>query len=69
MFLTFSVRLGVESRAGLNDNVPDRPSAKVTPVGCQLATMALESKTVTVPEGGLHGKKLVTPSGTSVHLG
>ena len=29
------------SRAGLHDNVPDRPSAMVAPVGCQLATMAL----------------------------
>ena len=42
------------SRAGLHDNVPDRPSAKAAPVGCQLATMALKSTTVTIPKGGLH---------------
>ena len=38
-----------EARAGLHDNVPDRPTAKVAPVGCQLATMALKIKTVTIP--------------------
>ena len=32
----------VKSRAGLHDNVPDRPSAKAAPFGCQLATMALK---------------------------
>ena len=42
--------------AGLHDNVPDRPSAKVAPVECQLATMALKIKTVTIPEVGLHGR-------------
>ena len=31
-------------------------SAKVAPVGCQLATMALKTKTVIVPKGGLHGR-------------
>ena len=39
------------SRAGLHDDVPDRPSAKVASVGCQLATMALQIKTVTIPFG------------------
>ena len=43
-------------RAGLHDNVPDLPSAKVAPVGCQMATMALKIKTVSIPEGGLHGR-------------
>ena len=43
-------------RAGFHDNVPDRPSAKVSPVGCQLETMALKIKTVTIPKGGLHGR-------------
>ena len=43
-------------RAWLHDNVPDRSSAKVEPVGCHVATMALTIKTVTVPKGGLHGK-------------
>ena len=36
--------------AGLHDNVPDRPSVMVAPVGCrQLATMVLKIKTVTIP--------------------
>ena len=45
-------------RAGLHDNVPDRPSAKAAaPVGCRLATMALKIKTVTIPrKGGLQGR-------------
>ena len=43
-------------RAGLHDNVPNIPSAKVAPVGCQLATMALKIKTVTIPKSGFHGK-------------
>ena len=43
------------TRAGLNDNVPHRPSsAKVAPVGCQLMTMALDMITVTFPKGGLY---------------
>ncbi|MCK5920156.1 MAG: hypothetical protein KAG66_04405, partial [Methylococcales bacterium] len=39
----------------LHDNVPDRPDPppRVAPVGCQLATVALEMKTVTIPQGGL----------------
>ena len=37
------------------DNVPDRASAQVAPVGCQLATMAPTINTGTVPKGGLHG--------------
>ena len=45
---------------GLHDNVPDRPSAKVGPAGCQLATMALKIKTVTVPKGGLHGRSCLS---------
>ena len=37
--------------AGLHDNVPDRPSAKVAPAGCQLATVALiKTKTVVIPQ-------------------
>ena len=43
------------SRAGLHDNAPHRPSAKVAPVGCPLATMELNIKTVTIPKGGLYG--------------
>ena len=39
---------------GLHDNISDRPSTKVAPVGCQLVTMALKIQTVTVPKGGLH---------------
>ena len=39
--------------AGMHDNVPDRPSAKVAPAGCQLATMAITIKTVAIPKGGL----------------
>ena len=46
----------VGSGAGSHDNVPGSPSAKVEPVWCQLATMALKSKTVTTPKGGLHGR-------------
>ena len=43
--------------AGLQDNVPsDRPSAKVAPVGCQLATVALKIYIATIPTGGLHGR-------------
>ena len=49
------------TRAGLHDNVPDRPSAKVEPTGCQLATMSLKIKTVTVPKGGLHGGRSCHP--------
>ena len=41
----------------MHDNVPDRPSAKAAPVGCQLATMALNIKTLAVPKKvGLHGR-------------
>ena len=58
------------SWAGLHDNVPDRPSAKVAPFGCQLATMALQLKTVTVQKGGFHSTSRhpiwdVTASGLS----
>ena len=35
---------------------PDRSSAKVPPAGCQLAAMALQTKTGTVPKGGSHGR-------------
>ena len=41
----------VPCRAGLHDNVLDRPSAKGAPVGCQLAIMALKIKTVAIPKG------------------
>ena len=34
----------------------DPPSAKAAPVGCQLATMAPDIKTVTIPKDGLHGR-------------
>ena len=56
--------------AGLHDNVPDRPSAKVAATGCQLATIALNIETVTTPKGGLHGRRCdsfldVSPSGLS----
>ena len=56
--LVFAVHLYATQGSwdGLHDNVPDRPSAKVAHVGCQLATMALEIRTVTVPKGGLHGR-------------
>ena len=38
------------------ENIPGWPSAKVAPVECHLATMALfKIKTITIPEGGLHG--------------
>ena len=53
--------------AGLHDNVPDRPSAKGAPVGCQLATMALKIKTVTIPKSGFATAEGVTQCGTSVH--
>ena len=46
----------LDSWAGLHDNVPDRPSVKVAPIMCQLATVALTIKTVTIPNGGLHGR-------------
>ena len=48
------------SWARLHDNVPGRPSANGEPVGRQLAIMAREFKTVTIPEGGLHGPHVVT---------
>ena len=46
----------------------DRPPAKVAPVGCQLATVALKMKTVTIPKGGLCTAEVGTQSGTSVPL-
>ena len=55
-------------RAGLHDNVPDRPSTKVAPVGRQLVTMAFTIKTVTIQKVGCMAE-VVTQSGTSVHLG
>ena len=39
----FAVLLPI--KAGLQDNVPDRPSARVAPVGCQLANMVFKMKT------------------------
>ena len=56
----------MDSWAGLHD-VPDRPSAKVAPVGCQLATMPLKIKTVTIPKTCSARAEVVTQSGTSVH--
>ena len=56
------------SWAGLHDDVPGRPSSKVAPVGCQLATMALNIKTVTIPKGGFSTAEVVTQPGTLVHL-
>ena len=44
------------TRAGLHDNVPDRPSAKVAPVRCHLAPMAFIINTVTIQKGVLHGR-------------
>ena len=45
-----------ESRAGLHNNVPDPPSPRLRPVGCQPAIMALTIKTVYIQKGGLHGR-------------
>ena len=45
------------TRTGLRDNVPDRPSAKVAPVWCQLATTVLKIQTVPIPKGGLHSRR------------
>ena len=42
----------------LHGNVPDRPSTKVAPVGCQLVTMTLQIKTVTIPKGWVARQKL-----------
>ena len=42
----------------MHDDVPDRPSAKVAPVGCQLATMSLKIKTVTIPKRWIARQKL-----------
>ena len=51
------------SWAGLHNSVPKRPSAKVAPVGYQLATVALKIKT-------LHSKRWVAPNlKMSMHLG
>ena len=57
-------------RSGLacTSTVPDRHSAKDTPVGCQLATMALKIKTVTIPKMVDCTAEVVTHSGTSVYL-
>ena len=38
-------RSATVTRAGLHDKVPDRPSAKAAPMGCQLATTALKKQT------------------------
>ena len=49
--------------AGLHDNVPDPdPSAKVAPVGCQLATMALGIKTVAIPKGWWVARQKLSPN-------
>ena len=57
-----------DSRAGLHGNVPYRPSAKVAPVGCQLATVALEIKTVTIPTGrSCHAMWHASASGLSCY--
>ena len=50
--------------AGLHDDVLDRPSAKAAPVGCQLVTMILKIKPVTIPKGGFCTAEVVTQSGT-----
>ena len=60
--------LWTEARAGLYDNVPDRLSAKVAPVGCHLATMALKLTTFTIPKVGCTAE-VVTQSETPVPLG
>ena len=55
--------------AGLHDNVSDRLSAAmVAPVGCQLGTMALKIKAVTVLKCGLHGTSCYPVWDVSVHL-
>ena len=51
-------------RFRLHDDVPDRPSAKITPVECQLATMAFKIKAVTVPKRWGRTAEVVTRSGT-----
>ena len=59
-----SLFMAKASGLGLHDNIPDRPSsAKVAPVGCQLVTMALKIKIVTIPKYGVAQQKL------SPHLG
>ena len=48
--------------AGLHVNVPDRPSGKVAPVGCQLATTALQIQTVTIPQKVGCSRQKLSPS-------
>ena len=64
-----SVAAASETRAGLQDNVPDRPSAKVAPVGCQLSTMALKILKCHYPKRWVGTAEVVTQSGTFVRLG
>ena len=58
----------LKSRVGSHDNVPDRPSAMVASVGCQLATMALTLKLSLSQNVGCTAE-VVTEFGTSLHLG
>ena len=44
--------------AGLLEDVPDRHSAKVAPVDCQLATTALKIKSATIPKRWVARQKL-----------
>ena len=56
--------------AGLHDNVPDRTSAKVAPIRCQLSTMPrhLQLKLSLSQKVGCTAE-IVTQSSTSEHLG
>ena len=47
---------------GLHDNVPDRPTDKVAPVGCQLATMALKHELKLSLSQDRHGGLVVKAS-------
>ena len=56
LLLLLLLLLDAEAWAGYHDNnAPDRPSAKVAPVGRQLATMAFKIKTITITKKNRHG--------------
>ena len=51
-----STATGPRECVATRENVPDRLSAKVAPVGCQLATMALKTFRLSLSQKvGLHG--------------
>ena len=59
----FPDQCAIRSLGGLPDNVPDRPPAKLAPVGCQLVTTwHFNVKMATTPKGGLHGGRSCHPS-------